>query len=79
LEQLKGRAAIAHLGGLMGAEKKALRLGECAVLREDSELFFADAERYESVADGDLRRAARALLDAPRSEVLLKGSVWKSS
>ncbi len=79
LEQLKGRLAIAHLVTLMGSEKKALRLGECAVLREDAGLFFEDAERYEGVSDGDLRRAARALLDAPHSEVLLKGSVWKSS
>lgn len=79
LEQLKGRAAIAHLGTLMGAEKKALRLGECAVLREDADLFFSDGERFEALTDGDLRRAARAVLDAPRAELVLKGSLWKRS
>ena len=79
LEQLKGRAAIAHLGNLMGAEKKALRLGECAVLREDADLFFKDGERFEALTDGDLRRAAEAVMNAPRAELLLKGSLWKSS
>ena len=78
LEQLKGRAAISHLGTLMGAEKKALRLGECAVLREDADLFFRDGERFEAVTDGDLRRAAETVLNAPRAEVVLKGTLWRS-
>ncbi len=79
LEQLKGRAAIAHLGSLTGSEKKALRLGECAVLRGDAGLFFDDARRFEALTDSDLRRAAGTVLNAPRAEVLMRGSLWKRS
>jgi predicted Zn-dependent peptidase len=79
LLQIKGRLGISMLSSLHGTEKKTLRLAECAILRGNIDFFFKDETLLAELSDAQVRDAARRLLEAPKADVLLKGSLWKSS
>ncbi|HPR64337.1 MAG TPA: pitrilysin family protein [Thermoanaerobaculia bacterium] len=72
LEEIRGRIRISLASQLMGTEKKATRLGDCVVMRDDPDAFFRDDETFSTLSYDRIHETFRQLQQARWTTINLK-------